>query len=112
MSRIEAQLLRARLVVPIRAVTSLAVAAAVVAAAGAAQQGHAAPRPVVVASTTSTDNSGLFELILPRFTADTGIRIQAVAVGTGQAIGIAYICPRRMVITLRHGVTSGIPALL
>ena len=44
---------------------------------------------IVVASTTSTENSGLFDHILPRFEAKTGIRVKAVAVGTGQAIRMA-----------------------
>lgn len=44
---------------------------------------------ITLASTTSTDNSGLFGHILPRFEAETGIKVQVVAVGTGQAIKIA-----------------------
>jgi tungstate transport system substrate-binding protein len=44
---------------------------------------------IVVASTTSTENSGLFGYILPRFTAATGIEVRVVAKGTGQAIKIA-----------------------
>jgi len=43
-------------------------------------------RFIVVQSTTSTQNSGLFEHILPQFTARTGIQVRVVAVGTGQAI--------------------------
>jgi tungstate transport system substrate-binding protein len=45
-------------------------------------------RSIVVASTTSTEQSGLFGFILPRFTACTGIRVNVVAVGTGQALDI------------------------
>jgi tungstate transport system substrate-binding protein len=45
-------------------------------------------RSIVVASTTSTEQSGLFGFILPRFTARTGIRVNVVAVGTGQALDI------------------------
>ena len=41
---------------------------------------------ILVQSTTSTENSGLFAHILPRFTAATGIEVRVVAVGTGQAI--------------------------
>ena len=41
---------------------------------------------ILVQSTTSTRNSGLFEHILPLFTAKTGIEVRVVAVGTGQAI--------------------------
>lgn len=41
---------------------------------------------IVVQSTTSTQNSGLFEHILPIFQDKTGIDVRVVAVGTGQAI--------------------------
>jgi tungstate transport system substrate-binding protein len=44
---------------------------------------------ITVASTTSTDNSGLFTYLLPLFTADTAIEVRVVAVGTGQAIRLA-----------------------
>ncbi len=44
---------------------------------------------IIVASTTSTQNSGLFEHILPMFEAETGIKVRVVAVGTGQAIRLA-----------------------
>jgi tungstate transport system substrate-binding protein len=44
---------------------------------------------ITVASTTSTENSGLFAHILPLFEARTGIRVRVIAVGTGQAIRIA-----------------------
>jgi len=41
---------------------------------------------ITVASTTSTQNSGLFDHILPLFSKKTGIDVHVVAVGTGQAI--------------------------
>lgn len=41
---------------------------------------------IVVQSTTSTQNSGLLDYILPGFEAETGIDVRVVAVGTGQAI--------------------------
>lgn len=44
---------------------------------------------ITVASTTSTQNSGLFDHILPLFTEATGIEVRVVAVGTGQAIRLA-----------------------
>ncbi len=43
---------------------------------------------IILASTTSTVNSGLFDYILPRFTARTGIDVRVVAVGTGAALRI------------------------
>jgi len=52
-------------------------------------QSIAADRYITVASTTSTQNSGLFDHILPSFTAETGIGVRVVAVGTGQALRLA-----------------------
>jgi tungstate transport system substrate-binding protein len=43
---------------------------------------------IVVASTTSTEQSGLFGYLLPAFEKDTGIKVRVVAVGTGQALDI------------------------
>jgi tungstate transport system substrate-binding protein len=45
-------------------------------------------RSIVVASTTSTKQSGLFGFLLPRFLVTTGIQVKVVAVGTGQALDI------------------------
>ena len=50
--------------------------------------GFAQERSIVVASTTSTEQSGLFGFLLPRFSAKTSIRVKVVAVGTGQALDI------------------------
>ena len=44
---------------------------------------------IIVASTTSTEASGLFDYLLPLFTADSGITVQVVAQGTGQALETA-----------------------
>jgi tungstate transport system substrate-binding protein len=44
---------------------------------------------ITVASTTSTENSGLFEYLLPKFEEKTGIDVRVVALGTGQAIDLA-----------------------
>jgi tungstate transport system substrate-binding protein len=41
---------------------------------------------ITLASTTSTENSGLFGYMLPRFTARTGISVRVIAVGTGAAL--------------------------
>jgi tungstate transport system substrate-binding protein len=48
----------------------------------------AQPSYITVASTTSTEQSGLFSHLLPAFTRDTGIEVRVVAVGTGQALDI------------------------
>ena len=48
--------------------------------------GQAEERFIILQSTTSTQNSGLFDAILPCFRARTGIEVRVVAVGTGQAL--------------------------
>jgi tungstate transport system substrate-binding protein len=65
-------------------------AAAVLPAAVAGAQPQAQPegRSITVASTTSTEQSGLFGHILPIFTRDTGIAVRVVALGTGQALDV------------------------
>jgi tungstate transport system substrate-binding protein len=45
-------------------------------------------KSIVVSSTTSTEQSGLFEFMLPIFKMKTGINVKVVAVGTGQALDI------------------------
>jgi tungstate transport system substrate-binding protein len=47
---------------------------------------------LTLASTTSTENSGLFDYLLPKFTAETGIRVHVVAVGTGAALDLGKRC--------------------
>ncbi|QLQ23878.1 MAG: substrate-binding domain-containing protein [Dechloromonas sp.] len=47
-----------------------------------------ADETLVVASTTSTEQSGLFGWILPKFEQSTAIKVRVVAVGTGQALDI------------------------
>ncbi len=44
---------------------------------------------IIVASTTSTEQSGLFDHLLPLFTEKTGIEVRVVAQGTGQALKTA-----------------------
>ena len=44
---------------------------------------------IVVASTTSTEQSGLFGYLLPIFQKKTGIQVRVVALGTGQALDLA-----------------------
>ncbi|TMG89551.1 MAG: tungsten ABC transporter substrate-binding protein [Betaproteobacteria bacterium] len=51
--------------------------------------GQAQERFITVASTTSTEQSGLFGHLLPRFEQKTGIKVHVVAVGTGQALDLA-----------------------
>src|SRR5438105_14307012 len=60
-----------------------------VALLGAAAPGLAQEKFITVASTTSTEQSGLFKHLLPVFEKRTGIHVRVVAVGTGQALDIA-----------------------
>jgi tungstate transport system substrate-binding protein len=61
----------------------LAAALATLAAPSLAQE-----RFITLASTTSTEQSGLFRHILPIFTQQTGIAVRVVALGTGQALDV------------------------
>jgi tungstate transport system substrate-binding protein len=54
----------------------------------AAVSAQADERFITLSSTTSTQDSGLFDYILPIFTAANGITVHVVAVGTGQALAI------------------------
>jgi tungstate transport system substrate-binding protein len=58
----------------------------VVMALGITACANGAAQSLLIQSTTSTQNSGLFDVILPQFTQATGIGVKVVAVGTGQAI--------------------------
>jgi len=66
--------------------TFLALAATLFLGTVAAQPALAEDKFIVVQSTTSTQNSGLFDYLLPLFKDKTGIEVRVVAVGTGQAI--------------------------
>lgn len=65
---------------------------------------HSAEKFIVLQSTTSTQNSGLFNHILPVFQVQTGIEVRVVAVGTGQAIHNAGNCDGDVLIT--HAKTA------
>jgi tungstate transport system substrate-binding protein len=66
-----------------RIVTILTAALSLLVLPAAAQE-----KSIVVSSTTSTEQSGLFGFILPIFKMKTGIDVKVVAVGTGQALDI------------------------
>jgi len=44
---------------------------------------------ITLSSTTSTQNSGFFDYLLPKFTEKTGIEVRVIALGTGQAMKLA-----------------------
>ena len=66
----------------------LIVAFAAACAALAALTAPAHDKSIVVASTTSTEQSGLFGHLLPAFAKTTGIAVKVVALGTGQALDV------------------------
>jgi tungstate transport system substrate-binding protein len=57
--------------------------------AGLAMSGAVLAQTMVMSSTTSTEQSGLFSHLLPEFKKATGIDIKVVALGTGQALDMA-----------------------
>jgi len=71
---------------PIRKIltAALTIAACVLSSSVFAQS-----RIITVASTTSTEQSGLFGYILPVFEKDSGVKVRVVALGTGQALDTA-----------------------
>jgi tungstate transport system substrate-binding protein len=73
------------LVLTRRSLLALALGATMLAATGVRAQ----DKFIVVASTTSTEQSGLFKHLLPRFEQKTGVRVRVVALGTGQALDMA-----------------------
>src|SRR5262249_32947419 len=70
----------------IRVMHKMSLAWAALAAIFAAAPATAESKSIVVASTTSTEQSGMFNHILPLFEAKTGIKVRVVAQGTGQAL--------------------------
>jgi tungstate transport system substrate-binding protein len=67
----------------------LLLAAIVALTAALTAPASAQDKSIVVASTTSTEDSGLFGYLLPIFKAKTGISVKVVAQGTGQALDTA-----------------------
>lgn len=53
---------------------------------------------IIVASTTPTQNSGLFDHLLPEFHAATGIEARVVALGTGAALAYGKRCDAQVFI--------------
>ena len=70
----------------------IAVLAANLSCVGFKSVASATERSIILQSTTSTKNSGLYKYLLPIFTAKTGITVHVVAVGTGQALKNARNC--------------------
>lgn len=54
---------------------------------------------LILQSTTSTQNSGLYDYLLPYYQRDSGVEVRVVAVGTGQALNNARNCDGDILIT-------------
>jgi tungstate transport system substrate-binding protein len=74
---------------PLTVLTRRAAQVLALAAVLAAPAAQAEDKFIVMASTTSTEQSGLFRHLLPQFKQATGIDVRVVAVGTGQALDTA-----------------------
>src|SRR5262244_4581458 len=64
----------------------LIAAMVLIASTSAAPIANAQDKSIVVASTTSTQDSGLFEYLLPLYKKKTGVTVKVIAQGTGQAL--------------------------
>ena len=51
--------------------------------------GEAASRSIILSTTTSTQDSGLLDVLVPRFEKKTGYGVKTISVGTGQALVLA-----------------------
>ena len=70
----------------------VAAAALLLAVAGLAPAGAAQGKTLMMATTTSTDNTGLLDYLAPEFTKATGIELKWTAVGTGKALKLGENC--------------------
>ncbi|MBU0993531.1 MAG: substrate-binding domain-containing protein [Proteobacteria bacterium] len=61
-------------------------------AAGFFSSAYSEPQTLMMATTTSTDNTGLLDYLAPLFTKDTGIDLKWTAVGTGKALELGKNC--------------------
>ena len=48
----------------------------------------AAPNTVILATTTSAQDTGLLDALVPQFEKQTGLKVKVIAVGTGQALAL------------------------
>jgi len=55
----------------------------------APERGHSQQRTVILSTTTSTQDSGLLDVLVPLFEKQTGCSVKTVSVGTGQALALA-----------------------
>ncbi len=78
--------MKTKIIVPIITLLGLLLTACQPIVAPTESSAPAAAQRLILATTTSTQDSGLLDVLLPDFTAETGVTVDVVAVGTGQAI--------------------------
>ena len=69
--------------------TGIVLAVGVILGMIAAPRPVAAGRPVILSTTTSTQDSGLLDVLVPMFEKKTGTTVKTISVGTGQALALA-----------------------
>lgn len=69
--------------------TGIALAVGLILGMIAAPRPAAAGQPVILSTTTSTQDSGLLDLLVPMFEKKTGTTVKTISVGTGQALALA-----------------------
>ena len=72
-----------------RGLVLAALAALIAAGPAAAQTPPAGARTVILSTTTSTQDSGLLDVLVPMFEQATGYSVKTISVGTGQALALA-----------------------
>ncbi|HTO11530.1 MAG TPA: substrate-binding domain-containing protein [Candidatus Binatia bacterium] len=72
-----------------RAVLSLLLVLALAPAPAARAQAPAGARTLILSTTTSTQDSGLLDVLVPLFEKQTGYSVKTISVGTGQALALA-----------------------
>src|SRR5437867_1789225 len=74
----------------LRSMIAVLIAAALLAALAPGPTGAQAQRsPVILSTTTSTQDSGLLDVLVPMFERQSGYTVKTVAIGTGQALALA-----------------------
>jgi tungstate transport system substrate-binding protein len=69
-------------------IASIIIACSILVLTGAAQAQEPKTRDLILATTTSTVDSGLLDQLVPMFEKKTGFRVKTIAVGTGQALAM------------------------
>jgi len=71
-----------------KVIITLLLVSTVIFSAGLSARGQKEERHLRLATTTSTENSGLLDVLIPAFEKESGIKVDVIAVGTGKAIAL------------------------